>query len=170
MAISVTELEADFPNLKRTGYKVKSSPTPEYNCIAFAVDIENRWWDNTRRPRTYWPEGVPDDGRIDSLQRLFELQGYTECSDHQVEIGFTKVALYATPDRQWTHAAKQLRNGRWLSKCGKGHDIEHSLRGLESAAYGTATKFLRRALETRGLLEWLSVRIIQVIARCVLGR
>jgi hypothetical protein len=43
-----------------------------------------------------------------------------------------------------THAARQLDNGRWTSKLGELEDIEHSLRDLEGAAYGTVVQVMKR--------------------------
>jgi hypothetical protein len=41
-----------------------------------------------------------------------------------LEPGFLKVALYGT-GLTYTHAARQLADGKWTSKLGKGEDIEH---------------------------------------------
>ena len=43
-----------------------------------------------------------------------------------------------------THAARQLRSGRWTSKLGQAEDIEHELRALEGAIHGAVVLILKR--------------------------
>lgn len=60
--------------------------------------------------------------------------------------GFEKIAIYAKSGR-FHHAARQLADGRWASKCGKGHDIEHDdpfeLQG-DLRGYGSIEYFMQR--------------------------
>ncbi len=47
-----------------------------------------------------------------------------------------------------THAARQLPDGRWSSKLGKGHDVSHTtVRGVEGPCYGKAVQYMRRPME-----------------------
>lgn len=76
----------------------------------------------------------------------FATLGYEICADDTSVGGFEKVALYALPDGQVTHMARQLPSGRWTSKLGKAEDIEHgSPSELEGAEYGAVVQYMRRA-------------------------
>jgi hypothetical protein len=61
-----------------------------------------------------------------SLVEAFQAMGYELCATRDVESGYQKVALYGLDDA-WRHAAKQLADGRWSSKCGFLDDIAHEL-------------------------------------------
>jgi hypothetical protein len=58
------------------------------------------------------------------------------------------------PVRGWqgvpTHAARQVAADRWTSKLGELEDIEHSLRDLEGAVYGSVVQIMKRAVPTDG--------------------
>src|SRR5262249_13140348 len=97
--------------------------TAEYNCIAWAVEDVEHWW----QPGKYWqPSDAPaDDFSLDALKRVFSALRYVNCEmDHSVEPGYEKVALYGTGS-EYSHAARQLATGKWTSKLGKSEDIEH---------------------------------------------
>ncbi len=47
------------------------------------------------------------------------------------------------------HAARQLPNGRWTSKCGELEDIEHALEGVVGIWYGTVAHLLKRPLASQ---------------------
>ncbi|MCX5962072.1 MAG: hypothetical protein NT070_02705 [Cyanobacteria bacterium] len=38
------ELEQDWPNLALTHYRITSSHTGDYNCLAWATCEDDRWW------------------------------------------------------------------------------------------------------------------------------
>ncbi|MCK4793650.1 MAG: hypothetical protein KAV87_58515 [Desulfobacteraceae bacterium] len=69
--------------------------------------------------------------------------GYEPCNIGRRESGYEKIVLYALKD-QPTHAARQLKNGRWTSKLGKNVDIEHKVRDLEGPRYGKVVAYFRR--------------------------
>jgi hypothetical protein len=73
--------------------------------------------------------------------------GFSPCEDAGLEVGFEKIALYATSDGEPTHAARQLRNGKWTSKLGRWQDIEHELEGLVGEMYGTVKQILKREIK-----------------------
>ena len=58
---------------------------------------------------------------------------YEECQSAALDAGYEKIALYALQNDNGvlvpTHAAKQLRDGRWMSKLGGLEDIEHNTVG-----------------------------------------
>jgi hypothetical protein len=43
-----------------------------------------------------------------------------------------------------THAARMVRDGRWISKLGASEDIEHNLSDLEGECYGRVVVCLER--------------------------
>jgi hypothetical protein len=137
--------ENQFPNLAATRYTITSSQTATYNCFAWAAGENDRWW-NPLEPTNpyYWIEGIPNELTIAAFIQAYETLGYLVCENSEFEIGFEKIALYATPDEEVTHAARQLPNGKWTSKLGRWEDIEHELEGLVCEMYGTVQKLLKR--------------------------
>ncbi len=144
------ELEEDFPGLRRVPYKVISPRDPEYNCIAFAVGDLTRFWDDLGFLKGasvngyYWPPGVPSANTLVGWVKVFELRGYTEIDDPSFDPDFEKIAIYASAEGP-QHVSRQKATGTWVSKMGKGVDIEHSsLEYLEGDFYGNITKIMQR--------------------------
>lgn len=80
-----------------------------------------------------------------SLIEAFETLRYQRCDNGEVEVGFEKIALYGS-DAEWGHAAKQLPDGRWSSKCGDLDDIAHnSVADVYCSSYGPVFCFMRRS-------------------------
>ena len=93
----------------------------------------------------YWPPKARREETISAFVEAFSLLGYSECEDPTHEPGMEKIALYAkgkTP----THAARQLRDGSWTSKCGRENDITHHINGLNGNSYGRPVKFMTRTI------------------------
>ena len=131
----------DFPDLVKTGYQITSAPTISYNCIAWAMGDQTRWWWPDALCQYYWPNNVARTESIESFSEAFSLQGYTKCENGDHEDGIEKVALYGIFGLP-THAARQLPNGEWTSKLGGDHDItHHTLEGLYGPAYGYVLQF-----------------------------
>ena len=62
--------------------------------------------------------------------------------------GFEKVAIYGF-GFFYTHAARQLPNGKWSSKLGKAEDIEHdSPDDVAGGVYGEVVLFMSHLLPT----------------------
>jgi hypothetical protein len=83
----------EFPRLTPDNHRVTSPATPDYNCVAWAAEDSEHWW----QPGTYWlPADWPeDDCGMGALERAFLAQGYANCGmDTSPEPGFSKVALY----------------------------------------------------------------------------
>jgi hypothetical protein len=118
--------ETLFPDLVRTGYYITSPPDPLYNCIAHAAGITNKWWWPDPDGFDYWPQGVLRERTFAAFIHALATLGYGPCPDGALEVGWEKVAIYATADGP-AHAARQLENGRWTSKLGPDDDIEHAL-------------------------------------------
>ena len=126
-----------FPRLD---YSVTSDPDDSYNCIAWAMDRQDTWWSHL--PGYRWI-GRRAPG-IETLENVFLELGYERCDDANLEDGYDKAALFVQNNR-WTHAARQLPDGKWTSKLGVFEDIEHdSLDGISGRLYGEVHCIMRR--------------------------
>lgn len=146
----MTVNESDFPKLTELGYELKSDPDDRYNCIAWAVGENNRWWEPC--DGRYWPgrhPGDPPDYSVASLAAACAAVGFIECSgdvqrDAVPEPGIQKIALFAQHG-EYLHVARQLRHGDWTSKLGPDDDIRHpSLDALAGGIYGNVVKIMKR--------------------------
>jgi hypothetical protein len=142
------EVEVLCPSLKESSYKITSPKDPQYNCIAFAVGDLANFWDDLGLigygvRGYYWPPGVPSADTLEGWIKVFETHGYRETEDHNLELEYEKVAIYATPDGP-EHVARQKASGIWTSKLGKGVDMEHTLEALEGEFYGKVVKIMKR--------------------------
>ena len=140
--------EIRFPQLSGETYRITSSATDIYNCIAWAAGDSNRsWWP---APDYFWPDSAPLEETLSGFRAVFEGMGYLECESDTFEEGFEKVAIFAGDDQVPTHAARQLQTGKWTSKLGDWEDIEHdTLSALENAPlmdslYGAVAFIMRR--------------------------
>jgi hypothetical protein len=134
-----------FPNLTRANHRVVSPAAPDYNCIAWAAECQDRWWWPDPMGTAYWPPGVPREETVTAFEMAYGTLGFAACVDDSLEAGFRKVAIYAKAGTP-THAARQLSDGRWTSKLGEWEDIEHAtLQALEGGTYGAVASILRRA-------------------------
>ncbi len=133
-----------FPKLKH--YTVTSPKDTVYNCIAFVAGDLKRKWEPILFPSPgyYWPAvGAYDPDSVAGLIELFESLGYQRCENSELEPGIRKIAIYAIPPDNWTHAAIQTETGDWVSKLGVSYDIRHlSAYCLEGPLYGTVVAFL----------------------------
>jgi hypothetical protein len=74
----------------------------------------------------------------------FQAIGFELCADGGLEPGFEKVALYGD-GVFYTHAARQLPDGKWTSKLGGAEDIEHdAAEDVAGGVYGEVVQFMRR--------------------------
>jgi hypothetical protein len=135
-----------FPRFSENNHRETSPKSGQYNCIAWAAEDTERWW----QPGMFWiPADWPKlDCGLGALEQLFRNLGYEDCgTDISLELGFTKVALYATGGFLYTHAARQLPNGKWTSKLGKGVDIEHDMPDVVAGGlYGQVMQIMKRAI------------------------
>jgi hypothetical protein len=138
---------SNFPKLAYCPHRVTSAKTPQYNCIAYAMNDTARWWWPKRETRCYWP--IPQrEESIDNFITAFATQGFYPCPSGKFVNGVQKIVLYANGSKP-THAAKLLLSGEfkgmWSSKLGQNHDIFHcSVRCIESQFYGSATVFFAK--------------------------
>ncbi len=142
-------LEEYLPGLEGADYKVTSSPTKDYNCIAWALGEDDRCWGPFVR-RDYWPKDLPRDVHVSTIATVFRRRGFEPCDDEELEGGFEKIAVFGE-EGEFTYVALQLPSGRWTSKLGKNCDIEHNLNDLTqrrsswaSYRYGQIVGYMRR--------------------------
>ena len=135
--------ETSFPRLPVDGYAITSPPDRRYNCIAWAAGDQTRWWWPDASECGYWPESVSREWTTSAFIAAFATLGYAVCETSELADGVEKVALYVANGRP-THAARQLADGQWTSKCGRAEDIRHALQSLAGEFYGEPTMFLAR--------------------------
>ena len=59
----LSDLYAQFPSLRGSPHNITSSPTDEYNCVAWVRCELDRWYE----PDIYWPTDVPEPTSDDDL-------------------------------------------------------------------------------------------------------
>jgi len=141
----VVELELLFPGLRGTGYRITSQAHADYNCIAWAAGDSERWWEPDEEYLYFWPQEASRQYTVRAYAEAFLCLGFEVCQDGAWEEGIEKVAIFADPYHNPTHAARQLADGTWTSKLGKLEDIRHiEVNHVGGAAYGEPVIFLRR--------------------------
>jgi hypothetical protein len=132
-----------FPRLTPENHRTTSPETTDYNCIAWAVHDTEQWW----QPGVHWPTpAVAGEYGIEVLHAALRALGFQPCSDGSLETGYEKVAVYGDAV-YYTHASRQLRNGKWTSKLGAAEDIEHDAPDdVAGGVYGQVRQFMRRAV------------------------
>ena len=120
-------IKSGFPNIKKDNCTVTSAKTTLYNCIAWVAGCTDKWWwPIPVNKNVYWPSGAPREETREAFVKAFEILGYSLCSHGKPERGYTKVAFYGDlKTGKPSHAAIQLKNGKWSSKLGNFYDIEH---------------------------------------------
>ena len=68
-------LEALFPRLRGTAYRIASSASDVYNCISWAAGDTEHWWWPGDPARTYWPLGVPRQETLAAFRDAFAALG-----------------------------------------------------------------------------------------------
>lgn len=144
--MSQQEIELVFPSLNSSNYQVTSSKTPNYNCIAWAVNVDNRWWWPDQQNQYYWPKDIPREETLSAFIKAYSLYGYSVCNNLTYEKGFEKIAIYTNFQGKPTHAARQLTSGDWTSKLGKLEDISHKdLNVVSGQVYGKVSVIMKRS-------------------------
>ena len=136
-------IETSFPRLPVDGYAITSPPDRRYNCIAWAAGDQTRWWWPDASECGYWPESASREWTTSAFIAAFATLGYAVCETSELADGVEKIALYVANGRP-THAARQLADGQWTSKCGRAEDIRHPLQSLAGEVYGEPTIVLAR--------------------------
>lgn len=147
MAISANDWERQDLELRHHGlrtvhWEIKSKRTLDYNCISFALGIEDRRWTPEPQIGDCWPDDIPQKNTTEAWLALFEKFSFVRCNDENFEVGYEKIAIYIDrEDETPSHVAKLKDDGVWHSKMGTLQDITHPLRSL---SYGEPMYFLKR--------------------------
>lgn len=143
-----------FSNLKLgqdSNHRLTSWSTSRYNCIAWAAgDPLRPWWPQSYN--AFWPPTAINDLTLPAFISAFATRGYECCIDGSLDPGLEKIAIYAWPNMEPQHAARQLPDGTWTSKMGSAYwpDIRHDTVDVVSGqAYGTPVCYMQR--ERRGI-------------------
>ena len=147
---------ACFPGLKDDpDFKITSPANPDYNCIAWAFHFDDRWmWPGGMGDKSFdgfhfWPNGIEDTTDVSAFIKAFSEQGYEICDEFVFEEEYKKIALYVKPGTtECTHASRQLRNGKWTSKLGRNHDIQHGTPyTIQGSVYGEVYCIMKRPFD-----------------------
>lgn len=136
-----------FPLLKGdVNFEILSPETPIYNCIAWAMQMEDRWVDPYMIPGHWWPNGVAKSISPESLVQAFEAVGFSVTSDCKIEDDFDKVVLYKNDKtNEWTHASRIVADTIEHSKFGQLWDGSHSANSISGTAYGIPYCYMKRS-------------------------
>jgi hypothetical protein len=141
---SLSVLYLGLPRLAKSDHKVTSPIDTSYNCIAWAACDNSQWWEPDEWGINYWPARAPRKYTLKAYESAYRTLGFRSCDNSEPELGFEKIAVFADRTGAPTHAARQLSNGRWASKCGQHVDIEHDLEAIGGGSYGEVVLFMRR--------------------------
>lgn len=143
------DLEAVFPGLVGTAWRETSCTDEHYNCFAWAGGDNRRLWSPMGiGSGWHWPPGPVALPTMKAFKDAYSVEGYEECDDGSLEDGYEKIAFFGhEPHGVPRHAARQLPSGKWTSKMGDDHDIEHASVGdVGGQMYGHPQVFMRRPL------------------------
>ena len=141
---SLTRAEAFGDSLKNdVNFRLLSPFSYQYNCIAFAMGMLDRWVDSSNIPWHWWPP-VEKGTSVEHLKNAFRYFGFEECGmDDRIDDSYDKVAIYCVGN-QWTHAARIVSDGIYHSKFGESYDGCHSRGNVLHAQYGAVCLIMRR--------------------------
>ena len=89
-------------------------------------------------------------GPLAVIIAFFQSHGYEHSESDKLEPGFEKIALYVDEDKRFSHAARQLEDGKWTSKLAGEEDIEHdSLHVLTGPYLGKVWGFMKRRISSQ---------------------
>lgn len=138
------ELEQAFPAILVQGYEITSPKTSNYNCIAWAGNVDHLWWWPDQADTGFWPDGVIRECTIEAFISAYETIDFKVCTSSDFEDGFEKIAIFTDAFNIPKHAARQLDANRWTSKMGHSFDLSHSLDGVAGINYGSPKVFMKR--------------------------
>src|SRR5437588_10140287 len=88
-----TSRERKWPYLRSEGYEVKSVETWDYNCIAFAADVDTEWWWPDADGDAKWPITWREE-TLECFREAFRSLGYKKCWFSFRRRRFEKIAIY----------------------------------------------------------------------------
>ena len=141
---SLTRSDAFGQELEFDGnFHLLSPFTYLYNCIAYALGMQDRWVDSADLPWHWWPP-IHKGRKESDLVEAFRFFGFEECGmDDSIDADYDKVALYGNADG-WTHAARVVSDGIYHSKFGASYDGTHSRGDVLKSQYGVPFVIMRR--------------------------
>lgn len=141
---SLTRADAFGEKLEQDdNFQLTSPFTYLYNCIAYALGMQDRWVDSANLPWHWWPPVHKGMNETD-LVEAFRFFGFEECGmDDSINTDYDKVALYHNADG-WTHAARVVGDGIYHSKFGASYNGTHSRGDVLQAKYGNPFVIMRR--------------------------
>ena len=87
------------PLVSDANHDVTSSDDPEYNCVAWALGLTDRWvWPG--RDDAWWPDSIRQDDSVESFIELFRSVDFERCDSAALETGYERVAVFASGERQ----------------------------------------------------------------------
>ncbi len=161
-------LKGIFTGLKTDGHFIPTSNKDEnYNCIAWAMRLSDRWVDTKKTAGHWWPSEITQQsftqqGLIDAFKAL----KFVETTNPKPERGYDKVALYFNPYTNcWSHAARVLEEHLYHSKVGGLWDIHHSDGNVmhicdPKRTYGYIYGYVKRPKYLRLYSLYLSMKLI----------
>jgi hypothetical protein len=90
----------------------------------------------------YWPIAKREE-TVACFVEAYQSRGFEVC-EPELEPEFERIVIY-TLNGIPTHAARQIENGKWVSKLGPWEDIEHNTaKAVEEYIYGKATAYMKK--------------------------
>ena len=127
-----------------------SKPTLDYNCLAHALGIEDKWFAPEKGELGYWwPEGIERKWDLPTIRKLLASYGFTlKSKTRGLTEGFVKIAIYTDKKRFTLHFARQLETGGWTSKLGDKLDLRHdNLECMEGGSYGRVREIVMKRIK-----------------------
>lgn len=136
-----------------------------YNCIAHTVNVNqfNIWpnktitsfYLNERGTYVFWPKELPTDKSLSTFFKFYQIFGYTEKTDENLDKSVRKIAIFCEEDTDnVTHAAVMRGDDLWSSKLGYGPLIFHQLHSLEGEEYGEVKCIIQRPITIKRENDW----------------
>jgi hypothetical protein len=134
-----------FPNTIDEPFLITSPETGNYNCIAWAANLNDiKFW-----PDPYgiydWPDDIPFEETLDAFIELYKTFGYEICESGDYEVGYIKIAIFTNGNAP-KHAARQIDDNEWTSKLGDSYDVRHTLESMEGGMYGKVSQFMKKRI------------------------
>ncbi len=122
--------------------RLTSPATAEYNCLAWALGVDDQsiWPDEDRL--NSWPESHPRNDLIGTIVNFLIELGFEEVDHDRRESGYTKIAVHLD-NLEVAHVSRLTRHGWWESKLGALADVQHDHVHSLSDDYGTAYIYMR---------------------------
>jgi len=138
------QLLKHFPELG-ADFEITSDQTPNYNCFAWALEDDSRWWSPMAVGGYYWPPNCPTEWSVAAAIWILKNLGFSLSDRTDYENGFHKIAIY-TRQGDLTHLARQLPNGEWTSKIAGDEDIRHkNAELLEGKVFGKISYVFKKS-------------------------